>query len=1246
MKWIIALDLERWAETIASRSDILQLVADLIQASAADISSIRFLTGDSSQKPGWDGHLVSSGAQPYVPEGESGWEFGTSEDPKTKANKDYAARSAKAEPIDKSKATFVFVTPRFWAEAEVWAAERRAEGVWNDVRVVDALALEDWLYLCQAVGFRLARDLRVMPPSGVHSTDQFWREYARQFAPDLTEDVLLADRVSQMNTILSQMRSGPTSHVWQGDSTEEVVAFAVAAIRKAEPDVRRFIEDRTLIIDTPDSARQLEHLENLILLLRPDASTIAGMLSQRNIVIVPVGRDNPTGGSANLLEQQTLHGLAAAIKTMGLPEEKARELALKCGRSVTILGRQIASVAAQSPRWAGDRNLIPAVLAGSWSDKSNHDKRAIAALAGVTEYSEYEEKLLAFLQIPDSPLIKEADAWQVRAPIDAFNYLGRLVSRRDFDRLRAVATTVFSETDPRLDLPDSERLYSEIYGKNFQHSKWLRDGVARTLRIVAILHGPLGVTNTGVAPDQFVNQLVAELPGLATDYRRMASLYEELPILMEAAPRPLLLALGQMLGGDGKTLAPIFQDKDPFLSRSPHTGLLWALEALAWDPKYLSDSALTLAKLARVDPGGKLTNRPLNSLREILLPWHPGTNATLVQRMAALDQIIAEEPEIGWQLLMKLLPGLHEVAFPTAKPRYLEAGASERETLTYGLVADGRRGIVERAISLAGENPERWVQLIKEMSQFEETQRVRAAELLERLGGRLDGEKRMVIWTALRSFVAHHMAFPTAEWALKAKDLEPFYRLVAAFEPADPIARIVWLFNEWNPAMPQEAKWPYDLPEKTRESTIRDLLKTGGLSLLLDLANASKHPELVGIACGAVLTTIQDFRTLVDAAMDKGDRLALFASVLSAEAERKIGKGWYDEIDLLKRERTWTDLQFANLVINWQDKRTTWDFVASLGDDVNRIYWERKRPWAPRGLSTEDAELVAKSYVSVGRATAAIHAFALNVGDLSSETLFKILDSAISELNASHEQINSNFVFEIEQILGALQQRTEVSITEIAKREYAYLPLFGYREQQLTLHRVMAEDPTFYASLIRDAFKPHNQEVPEPTDAQKAKARAAYRLVSEFTVIPGAHEGQIDAGILSTWVEVVRAISKEDDRSEIADEFIGHLLAYAPPDPDGSWPHRVVRDLIEATSSTHMETGIDTERFNMAGRPHARDLYGGGSRERGIAEEFRDWSKKTRAWPRTSAMLERIAESWDRFAAMQDRRPGRTGPNA
>ncbi len=113
----------------------------------------------------------------------------------------------------------------------------------------------------------------------------------------------------------------------------------------------------------------------------------------------------------------------------------------------------------------------------------------------------------------------------------------------------------------------------------------------------------------------------------------------------------------------------------------------------------------------------------------------------------------------------------------------------------------------------------------------------------------------------------------------------------------------------------------------------------------------------------------------------------------------------------------------------------------------------------------------------------------------------------------------------------------------------------------------MAQDPTFYASLIRDAFKPPHTEVPEATDAQRAKARAAYRLVSEFSVIPGNHDVDIRGDILFPWVEAVRAIAQEDDRSEIADEFVGHLLAHAPHDADGAWPHRVVRDLIEIVAS-------------------------------------------------------------------------------
>jgi hypothetical protein len=73
---------------------------------------------------------------------------------------------------------------------------------------------------------------------------------------------------------------------------------------------------------------------------------------------------------------------------------------------------------------------------------------------------------------------------------------------------------------------------------------------------------------------------------------------------------------------------------------------------LAWDPEYLTEVSVILAKLAKIDPGGTFSNRPINTLMEIFLPWHPNTNASQNQRLAALDFIVREVPEIGWTLII------------------------------------------------------------------------------------------------------------------------------------------------------------------------------------------------------------------------------------------------------------------------------------------------------------------------------------------------------------------------------------------------------------------------------------------------------------------------------------------------------------------------------------------------------------------------------------------------------------------
>jgi hypothetical protein len=114
VKWIKAQDLDRWANTNGSRASLSALIGALVRASTPDITSFRFSTGDSAQIPGYDGRLTAIEAPPYVPVGESVWEFGVDGGYLGKANGDYETQKQQPGAVIPAETAFVFVTPRTW----------------------------------------------------------------------------------------------------------------------------------------------------------------------------------------------------------------------------------------------------------------------------------------------------------------------------------------------------------------------------------------------------------------------------------------------------------------------------------------------------------------------------------------------------------------------------------------------------------------------------------------------------------------------------------------------------------------------------------------------------------------------------------------------------------------------------------------------------------------------------------------------------------------------------------------------------------------------------------------------------------------------------------------------------------------------------------------------------------------------------------------------------------------------------
>lgn len=55
------------------------------------------------------------------------------------------------------------------------------------------------------------------------------------------------------------------------------------------------------------------------------------------------------------------------------------------------------------------------------------------------------EAVLLTLGIPDRPVDREADVWQVRAPVDAFYFYGRQLTEEDLTRLRDAIVKVFGK---------------------------------------------------------------------------------------------------------------------------------------------------------------------------------------------------------------------------------------------------------------------------------------------------------------------------------------------------------------------------------------------------------------------------------------------------------------------------------------------------------------------------------------------------------------------------------------------------------------------------------------------------------------------------------------------------------------------------------------------------------------------------------------------------------------------------------
>jgi addiction module HigA family antidote len=1265
---IQANDIEGWAaKTIKARSRLAVLLRTLVHSTGRGLSKVDFPGNDDSQRKGSDGIVEASEGAPWVPAGKSTWEFGTDQDVKRKANKDFAKSVKAFGADDRAETTFVFVTPRRWVGKDVWLKEKKGLSLWKDVVAYDANDLEQWLEQSLSGQAWFANETS-SASLDVRSLDKCWLDWANVADPPLAGALFKSAVEASKRTIPARLaKPSEGSIVIAADSHDEGLAF-LAQLLSGDDELQAY-RDRVLVFDRPGIFPSLATAVQTFIAVtysREVEREFAPHAKNMHTIVIYPRNAAPTAPDV-VLEPASHDSFSAALGAMGKSRDEITRLASDTGRSLTVLRRQLSTVhALRVPQWAADHQLaaklVPFLLVGAWDSANGADKSALSELAGGRNYEDLEKDCQSLALLDDAPVWSVGLFRGVVSKIDLLYAIAGVVTQDDLTKYFEIARRVLGEDDPALDLEEDDRWAASMRGKTRKFSGAFREGISETLVLLAVQGSQLFRARLGVDTEMEAARVVRELLPAPLTARTLEANDRVLPLYAEAAPDEFL----SILERDLKTNAPASiglmrpVSKSDFFSSPTRTGLLWALEELAWNPDTLTRAALILARLANVEINDNWVNKPINSLESIFRAWMPQTAASHAQRVAVVKKLAREFPTVAWKICVDQFGNNHQIGHHSHKPRWRADGYGYGEPFpTWGPIHAFQHEMVELALSWKEHSLRTLSDLVERMSYLSSEHQVQAWALVEAwgTGAASDGDKGKLREKIRTSALSRRAAIRGRKKGVDAALVAAAKAAYQALEPVGLVNKSLWLFKgHWVDESADEIEDIERLDYREREARIKQLRISGmreihrqlGPDGLLELARRGGASWVVGVLVPDAIEDAGDVEQLLrlsfSAVMDGANETAPYTNVISGalhaieDDSRRISL-----IDALSSELT--EIQTARLLMLAPFSKSTWSLVDKLGEEGQREFWAEVRPNLFRGAAEEKQEGVER-LLSAGRPRAAFRNIEIDMEDITVDVLYRLMSMMAKDGNdkPGEYQLDS---YHIEEAFKRLHESSKFTLDQMASLEFAYMEALrkpwdeknGYGIPNL--ERYVEANPDLFVQAIAWTYRRGDGKTdPErfrvATEHAKDMAKRGYHLLETIHRIPGNDgAGKLDAKLLEKWISTVRRMSAELDRADVADISIGGLLANAPVGEDGVWPCEPVRDVLEELQLEHIMRGARTGVYNSRG-VHWRGE--GGSQERELAEKYRGWARALQVSHPfvASSLLMGLAKTYEHEASRED----------
>ncbi len=1124
---IKANDIEEWAKIYKARSRLSVFLRTLVNSTGYKLEKVEFPGNDDAERPGWDGFVEAGKATPWIPEGKSGWEFGVNQNPKSKADKDYAKSIAQTSVEERNVTTFIFVTPRRWPRKVNWEKERRKEKMWKDVRVIDASNLEEWLEQSIPAQVWMANEKNV-DSKDIFTLNACWQEWLVDCEPALVPSLFTtALKEVKESTINKLLKPSGEPVIILADSTIEAVAFLHCFVSPDIPDLF-LLRDRMIVFNSPGPLTKIASKTSQFIGVTANREVEKELAQHRNYLrsILVYPRNTSNIEPDIVLDPLTYAPFKNSLMEMGFNDDNVKMLSLETGRSLTVLRRHLSKIKAiQSPPWSSNPDiaklLVPFLFSGTWKSSNDADKIILVFLSGNLPYEELEKQFTRLHQVEDSPVWSAGPVRGLVSKIDVLFSISKDLTECDIERFMEVAELVLSEDDPSLDLPEDQRWAAGIYGKTRDISTALRDGISETLVLLAVHGQRLIGKRLAIDLEVKVGNLIEKLLTPLTT-RKLEAHSGDLPMYAEAAPKVLLDLIERDLESDDpQTIGLLRPVSDIMFGRCYRSGLLWALENLAWSEDHLTRTILVLGKLANTVIDDNVVNKPIGSLSAIFRYWMPQTSVPVEKRIANLKLLAKKFPEIAWKICVEQFDGNASLGHYNHKPRWRTDGHGFGEPVTRGEASKFALYALDMAIGWNKHNRETLGELVSSLSRLNKKNQKKIWDLVKKWNKRASEEDKAWLSEKIRVSTFTRRALKNSKRANSGhNDIDQAKSVYESLLPNDVIFKHEWLFlRHWVEESADELE-DDELDFRKRDERIKalrinalkEILDVRGMERILLIAEKGEAARTIGYLISIIYKTTNKLVKAIRFILDSSTNLeftshrSLVHGILSS-LERKPA-----EKILPKLLHSLNDSEVIPILTLCPFNDSTWNLLKTMKKEIQDDYWNNVLPNWSRN-SSEELQYALEKLLESKRPRSVFYLIQHDIDKIQPKQLLRLMQAIGSSEDL--EPINTYQLepYYIRKIINWLERSGEISIDDLASLEFKYIDAFDGKECRISnLEKQIEKNPDFYVQAIVFRY-PRDDEDEDPKEFQvldseyrKSLANASYKLLDKLARIPGRNQ--------------------------------------------------------------------------------------------------------------------------------------------